>query len=79
MKKRLKENAMLIILCIVIICCTVCVCNKVDSAKDNVIVWIKTVIEDKSSYEQVSSIHEDLSDKIDIVQATVEGIIKRDI
>ena len=79
MMKRLKENAMLIILCIVIICCTMCVYNKVDSAKDSVIVWIESVIENKSSYEQVSSIHEDLSDKIDIVQATVEGIIKRDI
>lgn len=58
-------------LIIVVIVCTVCICNKIESAKNSIIIRIESVIENKSSYEQVKNVHEDLSNKMDIIQATI--------
>ena len=62
MKTRLKENIMLIILCIVIICCTVSVNNKIDNVvKENTDYLANRIYTDLPSVDLVYSIYWDLN------------------
>ena len=59
--KRLKENAMLIILCIVIICCTVSINNKIEkTVYENTDYLANRIYNDTPSIDLVYDIYRDL-------------------
>ena len=61
MGKRLKDNIMLIILCIVIICCTVSVNNKIEKeVKENTDYLANRIYTDLPSVDLVYDIYRDL-------------------
>lgn len=61
MMKRLKDNIMLIILCIVIICCTVSINNNIDKVvRENSDYLASRIYNDTPSIDLVHDIYRDI-------------------
>lgn len=61
MKKRLKDNTMLIILCIVMICCTVSINNHIEkSTRENTDYLANRIYTDLPSVDLVYDIYRDI-------------------
>ena len=68
MKKRLKDNAMLIVLCVVIICCTMSTNKKLDSVYERI---------DSFAYDTVLPWINDIYHVLDYIESAVENTDKK--